>query len=132
VSRPLSTALSGKDVEGFYTSIRKYLIIIVFAAPLFAFYHYVQNLVALEWRLWLTRLLLNKYFANHAYFNLKAEAGMGADGYWIWLAASSDGVKLRKSDVRLMTRQATFGTEGYCLPSHKVFLNSRNEGPTCV
>ena len=43
------------------------------AAPLFAVYQYVQSLVALEWRLWLTRLLLRKYFANHAYFALKAE-----------------------------------------------------------
>lgn len=73
VQRDMSTALSGKDVPGFYAAVNRYLLVIVIAAPLFAVYQYVQSLVALEWRLWLTRLLLRKYFANHAYFALKAE-----------------------------------------------------------
>ena len=76
VQRDMSTALSGKDVAGFYAAIRKYIGVIVVAAPLFAIYHYVQSLVALEWRLWLTRLLVHKYFSNHAYFALKAEGSM--------------------------------------------------------
>ena len=76
VQRDMSTALSGKDVPGFYAAIRKYIGVIVVAAPLFAIYHYVQSLVALEWRLWLTRLLVHKYFSNHAYFALKAEGSM--------------------------------------------------------
>lgn len=76
VQRDMSTALSGKDIPGFYAAIRKYIGVIVIAAPLFAIYHYVQSLVALEWRLWLTRLLVHKYFSNHAYFALKAEGSM--------------------------------------------------------
>ena len=76
VQRDMSTALSGKDVSGFYAAIRKYIGVIIVAAPLFAIYHYVQSLVALEWRLWLTRLLVHKYFDNHAYFALKAEGSM--------------------------------------------------------
>ena len=51
IQRDMSTALSGKDVPGFYAAIRKYIGVIVVAAPLFAIYHYVQSLVALEWRL---------------------------------------------------------------------------------
>ena len=78
VQRDMSTALSEKRVDAFYAAIRRYLLVIVVAAPLFAMYSYVQSLVALEWRLWLTRELLRKYFANRAYFALKSE-GKHAD-----------------------------------------------------
>ena len=78
VQRDMSTALSEKRVDAFYAAIRRYLLVIVIAAPLFAMYSYVQSLVALEWRLWLTRELLRKYFANRAYFALKSE-GKHAD-----------------------------------------------------
>ena len=76
VQRDMMTALSEKNQPAFYDAINRYIVIIVIAAPLFAIYHYVQNLVELEWRLWLTRLLVKKYFSNHAYFALKAEGTM--------------------------------------------------------
>jgi len=76
VQRDMMTALSNKDKEGFYEAIYKYLGVIAIAAPLFAMYQYVQDLVALEWRLWLTRLLVREYFGNDAYFKLKAEGSM--------------------------------------------------------
>ena len=76
VQRDMMTALSDKNQPAFYDAINRYIIIIVIAAPLFALYNYVQNLVELEWRLWLTRLLVKKYFSKHAYFALKAEGTM--------------------------------------------------------
>jgi putative ATP-binding cassette transporter len=41
------------------------------AAPLFAVYDYVQNLLSLEWRAWLTQYLLRRYYHGRAYYRLK-------------------------------------------------------------
>ena len=73
VQQDMMTTLSEKNQPAFYDAINRYIIIIVIAAR-FALYNYVQNLVELEWRLWLTRLLVKKYFSKHACFALKAEA----------------------------------------------------------
>ncbi|KAG0612261.1 hypothetical protein M758_6G014300 [Ceratodon purpureus] len=73
VQRDFSTALSGKDIPGFYRAIWKFVGIIVVAAPLYSFYQYMQNLLSLEWRAWLTEYLLSSYFSNRAYFDLKMD-----------------------------------------------------------
>lgn len=44
VQRDFSTALSGKDTPGFYKAIWKFVGIIIIAAPLYAYYHYMQVL----------------------------------------------------------------------------------------
>ena len=44
VQRDFSTALSGKDTPGFYKAIWKFVGIISIAAPLYAFYQYMQVL----------------------------------------------------------------------------------------
>lgn len=62
VQRDFSSALSGKDIPGFYRAIWKFVGIIVIAAPLYAYYHYMQDLLSLEWRVWLTEYLLSSYF----------------------------------------------------------------------
>lgn len=73
VQRDFSTALSTKDVAGFEHAVWKFIGIIIVATPLFAIYDYVQNLLSVEWRVWLTDFFLNDYFANRAYFDLKME-----------------------------------------------------------
>lgn len=73
VQRDFSSALSGKDIPGFYRAIWKFVGIIVIAAPLYAYYHYMQDLLSLEWRVWLTEYLLSSYFSNRAYFDLKMD-----------------------------------------------------------
>ena len=52
--RDLGTALQKKDQPGYYAAIWHFLGVVVVAAPLFAFYEYIQNLLSLEWRAWLT------------------------------------------------------------------------------
>ncbi|GJP42151.1 hypothetical protein CLOM_g1748 [Closterium sp. NIES-68] len=69
--RDFNTALSAKKQSDFYLAVWKFIIIILFAAPFFALFDYVQELLSLEWRLWLTNLLLSRYFANHAFLDLK-------------------------------------------------------------
>jgi ABC-type uncharacterized transport system fused permease/ATPase subunit len=73
VQRDFSTAISNKDVAGFELAVWKFIGIIIVATPLFAFYEYMQNLLGVEWRVWLTDFLISDYFANRAYFNLKME-----------------------------------------------------------
>ncbi|KAH7287426.1 hypothetical protein KP509_32G055900 [Ceratopteris richardii] len=73
VQRDFSTALSKKDQEGFHRAIWMFILMVVVATPLFAFYEYMQGLLALEWRIWLTDFLLGDYFTNRAYFDLKMD-----------------------------------------------------------
>eukprot|EP01018_Ginkgo_biloba_P012072 Gb_27197 [translate_table: standard] len=73
VQRDFSTALSNKDVASFHQATWKFIGIVIVATPLFAFYGYMQDLLSVEWRVWLTNFLLSDYFANRAYFDLKME-----------------------------------------------------------
>ncbi|GFR44756.1 hypothetical protein Agub_g6087, partial [Astrephomene gubernaculifera] len=69
--RDFSTALSGKDVAGFYAAVRKFLVIILIAAPLFSFNSWVEERLVLAWRAYLTRRLTRAYFANRAFYHLR-------------------------------------------------------------
>ncbi|XP_024394035.1 uncharacterized protein [Physcomitrium patens] len=73
VQRDFSTALSSKDVAEFYRAIRRFVMIVIFAAPLDSFYQYMQELLSLEWRAWMSEYLLSSYFSNRAYFDLKMD-----------------------------------------------------------
>ncbi|KAL3687738.1 hypothetical protein R1sor_014047 [Riccia sorocarpa] len=73
IQRDFSTAISEKNVEGFHGAVLRFIVIVIIATPLFATYHYLQDLLALEWRIWLSELLLSNYFSNRAYFDLKLE-----------------------------------------------------------
>ncbi|KAH9317737.1 hypothetical protein KI387_019506, partial [Taxus chinensis] len=76
IQRDFSTALSNKDVGGFYRATWKFIGIVIVATPLLAFYEYLQDLLSVEWRIWLTDFLLSGYFANRAYFDLKMEGNL--------------------------------------------------------
>ncbi|KAG0586542.1 hypothetical protein KC19_2G098800 [Ceratodon purpureus] len=65
VQRDFSTALSSKDIAGFDRAIWRFVVIIVIAAPLYSFYQYMQELLSLEWRDWLTGYLLSSYFCTN-------------------------------------------------------------------
>ncbi|CAM9945416.1 unnamed protein product, partial [Discosporangium mesarthrocarpum] len=69
--RDFSTAMSDKDEAGFYRGVRRYVAILLFAAPLFALSQYVQGKLGLDWRSWLTTRLCNMYFSNRSFYTLK-------------------------------------------------------------
>ncbi len=48
VQRDFATALSGKDVTGFHKAIWRFVGIVIIAAPLYAFYQYMQVLSVVE------------------------------------------------------------------------------------
>ena len=69
-----TSALAAKDIDRFWLSIQISLGILVVGVPVFGFYYYVRDQLALHWRRWLTRDFLGEYFSNRAYYELNASA----------------------------------------------------------
>lgn len=69
-----TSALAAKDIDRFWLSIQKSLLILVIGVPVFGFYYYVRDRLALHWRRWLTRDFLGDYFSHRAYYQLNASA----------------------------------------------------------
>jgi hypothetical protein len=62
-------------IVGFYAATRRYVFVVALAAPLFATYAFAQNTLALEWRVWLTRALMERYFRREVFYRLKRSGG---------------------------------------------------------
>ncbi|CAM9762231.1 unnamed protein product [Chrysoparadoxa australica] len=75
--RDFNTAMTDRDKEGFYHGIQKYFAILVVVAPYFAACSYVQSILALEWRTWLTGFLCEKYFKGKMFYELKNGGWVG-------------------------------------------------------
>lgn len=67
-----TSALAAKDTDRFWFSIEKSLGILIIGVPVFGFYYYVRDQLALHWRRWLTRDFLGDYFNDRAYYELNA------------------------------------------------------------
>jgi putative ATP-binding cassette transporter len=68
----MTSALAGKDGGRFWTSVRACLFILAFAIPIYAFYYYMRDLFANQWRRWLTRRFLDSYLKGRKYYELGA------------------------------------------------------------
>ncbi|CAM9222604.1 unnamed protein product [Ectocarpus fasciculatus] len=86
--RDFSTAMSNKDQDGFYRGTRRYVVILLAAAPLFALSRFVQGKLGLDWRRWLTEHLCALYFQNRSFYALKIGYLSASK-----TAASSPGIK---------------------------------------
>jgi putative ATP-binding cassette transporter len=76
LSGEFTSALAAKDADRFWTAIKECLAILVVAVPIYAFYYYVRDKLAIYWRRWLTRHFLGSYFNNRAYYELNANTGI--------------------------------------------------------
>lgn len=63
--------MSNKDEPGFYQGTRRYVVLLLSAAPIFAVSKFVQGKLGLDWRRWLTEHVCGLYFGNRAYYSLK-------------------------------------------------------------
>ncbi len=70
----MTSALAARDGERFRKSVRDCLVVIGFAVPVYAFYYYMRDLFANQWRRWLTGRFLDGYLKARKYYEL------GADG----------------------------------------------------
>ncbi len=69
-SGEFTSALAGRNAARFWHSIRAFLMLVVVAVPVYAYYYYVRDKLALDWRRWLTERFLNGYFRHHTFYHL--------------------------------------------------------------
>jgi putative ATP-binding cassette transporter len=69
--RNFITSLTERDSVGFYHNLWIYLGTFVFAIPIGVFYRYCAERLALLWRVWLTNILVSRFFFNRAYYRLR-------------------------------------------------------------
>jgi putative ATP-binding cassette transporter len=67
-----TSALAAGDAERFWASIRRFVGVLVFAVPVYAFYYFVRDNLGLLWRRWMTHQFLSRYFSHRAFYRLNA------------------------------------------------------------
>jgi len=69
----MTSALAGRNADRFWTSVRSCLFILALAVPAYAFYYYMRDLFANQWRRWLTGRFLDGYLGERKYYALGAD-----------------------------------------------------------
>lgn len=64
------SALADKDSTRFWSSIWRYGYILTAAIPIYSFYYFLQDTIALRWRKWLTDQFMQRYFSERSYYKL--------------------------------------------------------------
>ena len=66
----LTSALAARNGDRFWTSVRACLLIVALAVPTYAFYYYMRDMYANQWRRWLTGRFLDGYLKGRKYYEL--------------------------------------------------------------
>jgi putative ATP-binding cassette transporter len=66
----LTSALAARNGGRFRTSVRACLLIVALAVPTYAFYYYMRDMYANQWRRWLTGRFLDGYLKGRKYYEL--------------------------------------------------------------
>ncbi|QBE62857.1 ABC transporter ATP-binding protein/permease [Pseudoduganella lutea] len=69
----MTSALAARSGDRFWDSVRTCLIILAFAIPIYAFYYYMRDLFANQWRRWLTGRFLDGYLKRRKYYALQSD-----------------------------------------------------------
>jgi len=75
-SGEMTSALAAKEGPRFWKSVRMCLFVLAFAVPVYAFYYYMRDLFANQWRRWLTGRFLDGYLKGRKYYELGADSGI--------------------------------------------------------
>lgn len=70
LNRDLMTALQEQNLSEFYRCLALFLGSFAVAVPVVALFGYVQKLMAVNWRRWLTTHFLEQYFQNRAFYHI--------------------------------------------------------------
>ncbi len=70
----MTSALAARSGDRFWASVRACLFILAFAVPIYAFYYYMRDLFANQWRRWLTSRFLDSYLKGRKYYELGANS----------------------------------------------------------
>lgn len=68
------TAIANRDTDTFYHYIWVYAGCFACATPMLVLYFFAQDKLSLHWRAWLTKHLIERYFANSAYYHVNNDA----------------------------------------------------------
>jgi putative ATP-binding cassette transporter len=69
----MTSALAAKNGGRFWTAVRACLFTLAFAVPVYAFYYYMRDMFANQWRRWLTGRFLDGYLKGRKYYALDAD-----------------------------------------------------------
>lgn len=69
----MTSALAGKDGGRFWKAVRSCLLVLGFAVPIYAFYYYMRDQFANQWRRWLTSRFLDGYLKGRKYYELGSD-----------------------------------------------------------
>jgi len=70
----MTSALAARNGDRFWTSVRACLLVLAFAIPVYAFYYYMRDRFANQWRRWLTGRFLDGYLTGRKYYRLRADS----------------------------------------------------------
>jgi len=70
--RNFFTSFTERDVKGFYRNLALYIGTFALAVPVGVFNRYAAERLSLLWRVWMTHLLVKRFFFNRAYYRLRS------------------------------------------------------------
>lgn len=70
----MTSALAARNGDRFWASVRACLFVLAFAVPVYAFYYYMRDLFANQWRRWLTGRFLDGYLKERKYYELGSDS----------------------------------------------------------
>ncbi|KAF1044350.1 MAG: Vitamin B12 transport ATP-binding protein BacA [Xylophilus sp.] len=68
----MTSALAARERERFWDAVTMCLIVLAFAAPVYALYYYMRDAFSNRWRRWLTARFLDGYLGARRYYTLGA------------------------------------------------------------
>jgi len=69
----LTSALAAKDAHRFWHTIYQCLAWLVVAVPIWSLFSFVRDKLGNNWRRWLTKRILDRYFTNRAFYELNSD-----------------------------------------------------------
>jgi len=70
----MTSALAAKNGDRFWKSMHACLFVLAFAVPIYAFYYYMRDQFANQWRRWLTGRFLDGYLKGRKYYELGSDS----------------------------------------------------------
>jgi putative ATP-binding cassette transporter len=71
-----TSALAARDADRFWAAIRRFMLALTFAVPVYALYYFVRDTLGLRWRRWLSFYFLGHYLEHRAYYKLNSMPGL--------------------------------------------------------
>ena len=71
-SGEFASALAARDGHRFWRAVLLFAGLLVVAVPIYSYYYYVRDRLAIQWRRWLTDRVLTRYFGKRSYYRLVA------------------------------------------------------------